>query len=82
MDHTHYINGHFSFEEQKRLAEKLKYLSKNVNVKWMMTNSSHKDIVALYKERFYIKKISKGTGRVLGVFSNNPGEVLISNYRI
>jgi len=82
MDHAHYINGHFSFEEQKRLAEKLKNLSKNVNIKWIMTNSSHKDIVALYREKFYVKRILRGTGRVLGVFSNNPGEVLISNYKI
>lgn len=81
MKQAHYINGSFSFEEQVRLARSLKKVSKNVKTKWMMTNSSHPDIVGLYKD-FYVIKIPKGTGHRIGIFSENPGEVLISNYKI
>lgn len=79
MHQAHYINGHFSFDDQKRLASKVKSISKNKNVKWVMTNSSNSDICKLYKD-FNITKIPKGTSRVVGVFSNNSYEVLISNY--
>jgi len=80
MAQAHYINGYFSFEEQARLANNLKKLSKDSKVKWLMTNSSHPDIVGLYKD-FYVKKVPKGTGNRPGIFLKNPGEVLIANYK-
>lgn len=79
MDHAHYINGKFSFDDQERLAEKLKKISKSKKIKWLMTNSSHLSIRKLYKD-FNIMKIPKGTSRVVGVFSYNSQEILISNY--
>ena len=80
LDHSHYINSQFSFEDQVRLSKDLKFLSKSINIKWMMTNSSHPDVVNLYKG-FYLKKIPKGTGGTVGVSINNPQEILISNYK-
>jgi len=79
--HAHYITGQFSFKDQVRLSESLKNLSKRVEIKWMMTNSSHPDIKNLYRG-FYFKKIRRGTGRIVGVMMNNPQEILISNYKI
>ena len=79
MDHAHYINGKFTFEEQKRLALQLKEISKKKKVKWIMTNSSHPSIRRLYTG-FKIRKIPKGTSNVVGVFSANSNEILISNY--
>ncbi len=79
MDHAHYINGKFSFEEQQRLALELKKISQKSNVKWAMTNSSHPAIRKLYAG-FKIRRIPKGTSNVVGVFSENSNEILISNY--
>lgn len=79
MHQAHYINGKFTFNDQKRLADKLKEVSKKKSVKWLMTNSSHMAICKLFKE-FNIKKIPQGTSPVVGVFTNNSQEILISNY--
>src|SRR3972149_3719155 len=79
MREAHYINGLFSFDDQKRLAGKVKEISKSKNIKWLMTNSSNSEICRLYKG-FNITIIPKGTSSVVGVFSNNSNEVLISNY--
>ncbi len=79
MDHAHYINGKFSFKEQKRLAAQLREVSKKKKIKWVMTNSSHPSIRKLYSG-FKIKTIPKGTSNVVGVFTNNSKEILISNY--
>lgn len=79
MNQAHYINGYFSFDDQKRLANKLKQVSQIKDIKWLMTNSLHPDIRSLYKE-FNIVKVPKGTSSVIGVFSNNSQEILISNY--
>ena len=79
MAHAHYINGKFSFNEQKRLADKLSEISKTKKVKWLMTNSSHFTIRKLYKG-FNIVKVPKGTSSTIGVFSNQSQEILISNY--
>lgn len=79
MREAHYINGLFSFDDQKRLAGKVREISDHKNIKWLMTNSSNSEICRLYKG-FNITKIPKGTSSVVGVFSNNSNEVLISNY--
>jgi DNA adenine methylase len=79
MREAHYINGQFSFDDQKRLAGKIREISESKKIKWLMTNSSNPDICKLYKG-FKIIKIPKGTSEIVGVFKNNSNEVLISNY--
>ena len=79
MKEAHYINGNFTFQDQKRLADKLKFISKKSRVKWLMTNSSHPDICQLY-EGFNVVKIPKGTSNTLGVQTTNSNEVIVMNY--
>ncbi len=79
LNEKHYSNGKFLFEEQIRLSESLKNLLKSRNIKWAMTNSSHKDILNLYAG-FKIKKIPIGTSNMPGIFTKNSNEVLITNY--
>lgn len=79
MQTAHFINGRFSFEDQVRLAEKIKAISKKCNVKWLMTNSSHPEIRNLYKE-FKIKKMPNGKSGQVGILAKNNNEVLILNY--
>lgn len=79
MREAHYINGNFTFQDQKRLAAKLRSISKTSNVKWLMTNSSHPDICRLY-QNFNIIKIPKGTSSTIGVQTINSHEVIIMNY--
>ncbi len=79
MKDAHYSYGKFTYNDQVRLSNKLKQISKYRKIKWMMTNSSHKDICEIYKE-FRITKIPKGTSEKIGVFIHKPQEVLISNF--
>ena len=79
MIEVHYINGRFSFQDQLRLAKKLKEISSKKRVNWLMTNSSHEEICSLYSD-FNINKVTIGTSNVIGVSTNNPKEVIISNY--
>jgi DNA adenine methylase len=79
LQDAHYINGKFSFDEQQRLAETLLSLPKSKKIKWALTNSSHKDIIKLYKT-CTIKKIPVGTSSKPGILIKNPQEVLITNY--
>jgi len=79
MDHGHYINGKFTFEDQERLANTLREISSKKKIKWVMTNTSHDSIKNLYKD-FIIRPIPKGTSNTVGVFTENSNEVLISNY--
>jgi DNA adenine methylase len=79
LHELHYSNGKFLFEDQERLSETIKSLPKSKHIKWAMTNSSHKDILKLYKG-FKIKKIPYGTGTKPGIMVNNSNEVLITNY--
>jgi DNA adenine methylase len=78
MYEAHYINGNFTFQDQKRLAMKLKSISRR-KIKWLMTNSSHSEICDLYR-KFNIRKIPKGTGNTIGVQTTDSNEVIISNY--
>ena len=71
----HYGFGQFTFEDQKRLATALKRASKR-GVNWVMTNSSHKDILELYKMYENIPLI-KGTGKSPGLLSNDSSESII-----
>jgi DNA adenine methylase len=79
LKNSHYISSNFAFAEQKRLAEQVLGLSTKKNIKWLMTNSSHEEIVKLYKN-FNVVKIPKGTSSTIGVYTNESREVLISNY--
>ncbi|MEQ8221456.1 MAG: Dam family site-specific DNA-(adenine-N6)-methyltransferase [Candidatus Eremiobacterota bacterium] len=79
MADAHYINGRFLYEDQVRLASKLKKISQKKDIKWLMTNSSNPEICKLYKD-FNIITTPRGTSEVVGVFKNNSREVLISNY--
>lgn len=79
LHELHYGNGKFLFVEQIRLAETLKCLPKLKKIRWAMTNSSHNDILKLYKG-FKIKKIPVGTGQRPGIQTSNSNEVLITNY--
>jgi DNA adenine methylase len=75
----HYRNGKFLYDEQIRLAESLKSLPKTKRIRWAMTNSSHRDILKLYKN-FKITKIPFGTSDKPGILTKISGEVLITNY--
>jgi len=76
--HSHYLWNRFSFAEHERLAWVL-YEATDRGVKWILTISSHPDILKLYKgERIFA--LSRGTGSSPGILTNNPGEVLILNY--
>ena len=77
---SHYMYGKFSFFDYQRLAEALKKASGR-NVKWMLTISSHPDILNLFYG-YKIVPLSKGTGRKPGILSNNSGEVIIINYNM
>jgi len=79
LNEKHYSSGKFLFEEQIRLSKSLKSLSKSRNIRWAMTNSSHKDILNLYTG-FKIKKIPNGTSNKPGILTKNSKEVLITNY--
>jgi DNA adenine methylase len=79
LHELHYCNGKFLFEEQVRIADSLKRLPKSKNIRWAMTNSSHKDILKLY-ESYNIKKIPYGTSDKPGIQTKNSKEVLITNY--
>lgn len=79
LNELHYYNGKFLFSQQVRLAETLKKLQKSKNIRWAMTNSSHKDIIRLYQS-FNIRKIPFGTSDKPGIQTKNSNEVLITNY--
>jgi DNA adenine methylase len=79
LHELHYSNGRFLFDEQVRLAETLRSLPKSKRIRWAMTNSSHKDILKLYKS-YNIKPIPFGTGERPGIQVKKPNEVLITNY--
>lgn len=79
LNELHYSNGKFLFDEQVRLADTLKRLPKSKSIRWAMTNSSHQDILNLYKG-FHIKNIPYGTSDKPGIQIKRPNEVLITNY--
>lgn len=78
MLHDHYVYSRFSYHEHQRLTDALKRAS-NRGVKWVMTTSSHPDILCLFPENRIIL-LPKGTGKRLGILTDKSGEVLICNY--
>ena len=79
LTEAHYINGSFTFEDQHRLAEKLMQITRDKQVKWLMTNSSHPEICKLYRN-FSLVSVPKGTSNAIGIYTENSREILISNY--
>lgn len=76
--HDHYKFGTFRFKDQQRLAQALHRASQR-GVHWVMTNSSHTDIIRLYPENV-IMPLEKGTGERIGQITLKSQEVLIRNY--
>jgi DNA adenine methylase len=79
MTQEHYINGKFSFQEQIRLSEKLREVTKKYNINWIMTNSSAPEISELY-HGFQIQKMPVGTSDIAGVRTKNSKEIFIMNF--
>ena len=75
---AHYVASKFTYENQTRLARALLRATKR-GVRWVMTNSSHQDIVEIY-EGHRIIPLPKGTGNMPGLITSSSGEVLILNY--
>ncbi len=78
MVHAHYSYGKFCYSDHQRLAIVLKRASDR-GVKWVMTNSSHPDILSLFSENRVIQ-LPRGTGKKPGELTYHSGEVLIINY--
>lgn len=77
--HAHYMYGKFGYNEHERLAYALKRASER-GVKWVMTTSSHPEIVSLFSGNLFYS-LPKGTGKSPGILTNNSGEILICNYK-
>ena len=75
---AHYVASKFTYKNQTRLARALLRATKR-GVRWVMTNSSHQDIVEIY-EGHRIIPLPKGTGNMPGLITSSSGEVLILNY--
>jgi DNA adenine methylase len=78
MNDAHYSYGTFKFEDQYRLLSSLINISER-GVKWVMTNSSHPDIINLYSS-FNVTALQRGTGKKIGNLTAVSGEVIISNF--
>jgi DNA adenine methylase len=75
---SHYVGSKFRYSDQQRLARALNRATRR-GVRWAMTNSSHPDIVRLFKGNI-ITPLPRGTGPSPGVMSSKKGEVLVRNY--
>jgi DNA adenine methylase len=80
MVQSHYLGSKFKFSDQQRLAQTVNRATRR-GVRWAMTNSSHPDIVRLFKGNVIIR-LPRGTGPSPGVMTSNKGEVLIRNYNV
>jgi DNA adenine methylase len=76
MTELHYINGKFSYQDQVRLAVKLREITKKYNINWVMTNSAAPEIRDLY-HGFRILKVPLGTSNKPGIKTKNTQEILI-----
>ena len=77
--HAHYMFGEFNFEDHKRLASCLREATER-GVQWVMTNSSHPDILALYED-YSMYRLDSGTGSSPGQITTDPGEMVISHVK-
>ena len=81
MIQAHYINGRFSFEDQVRLSKKLKEVTDKCRIRWLMTNSSNREICKLYDD-FNIVSVPVGVSDLPGLITNTSNEVVISNCKV
>ncbi len=79
LTNSHYVGKQFSFKDQERLAERLNSFNPR-EIKWALTISSHPKILEFYKNNYAVF-FRRGTGSSPGKIVENPGEVLITNYR-
>jgi len=79
LHESHYTISKFTFNDQIRLSKKIIEMCSRKNIRWIMTNSSHEDIINLYNNN-RIVKIPRGTSDRIGVFTNESKEILILNY--
>lgn len=72
-----YMFCSFSLADHRRLAKNLNAASKR-GVKWALTTSSHPDIISMFN---YYQRINlpRGTGKKIGIQTENSGEVLLIN---
>lgn len=78
QQNNHYTFGCFSYDDQIRLSNSLRRASKR-GVCWVMTNSSHPEIIDLY-EGYSFFSIEKGTGGLPGLLTQDTGEVVVYNF--
>ncbi|MCS6886507.1 MAG: DNA adenine methylase [Acidobacteriota bacterium] len=78
--HSHYVWHQFKYHDYQRLAECLQS-AKSRGVRWLMTISSHEDIICLLKGN-YALRIPRGTGKMPGILTADSGEVIVSSYLI
>lgn len=74
---SHYVYAKFPFDEYRRLAQALSRATER-GTKWVMTISSHIEILGLFAEE-HIVPLQKGVGKMPGLVQQDSGEVLISN---
>jgi DNA adenine methylase len=79
LNESHYTHGKFTYNDQIRLSNKLREITKRKKIKWLMTNSSNKEIYRLYKDCKIIK-IPKGVSERIGIHTMNSQEILIKNF--
>jgi DNA adenine methylase len=77
QSNAHYVAQQFTFGDQQRLASALARADTH-GVLWMMTNSSHPDILGFYSDCRIIP-LPWGTGRTPGALTSESGEVIILN---
>ena len=78
LSHAHYQSGTFNFADQVGLSAVLNDASIK-GVRWVMTNSSHPDILSLY-EKNHTTEMLLGTGRKIGEVTSRSGESVIRNF--
>lgn len=76
----HYIGQQFTYEDHRRLAASLRRAKKR-GVRWLMTTSSHPDILKLFRGNCIVP-LPRGTGRRPGVLTISSGEVLVASYSL
>lgn len=79
MPNAHYVGQQFTSSDHSRLALALQRASRRA-VPWVMTNSAHPEILALY-EGNSAAPMPSGTGSLPGLLCRSGGEVVIFNER-
>lgn len=77
MRNAHYTGRQFTYSDQFRLAAALRQATGR-GVPWVMTNSSHPDILRLY-QGYYVATMRVGTGAHPGLLSVGGEEAVIFN---